>query len=280
MVRLKAREILNEYGFHIGETILKNDKNTFLHTHDFFEIFIIKEGEVYHNINEKQILLGTDSLWLVMPEDVHQFKKGNCRKADFVNIAFSSEVFERVRRICQECFADTDRKQNVITHLPAGLSRSILSKISFLIQGKVSLFPIPRTDILVSILLDCLMALNYPRSQELLVPVWLEHACSEIRRKENYLNGMQRFVQLSGRSKEHLSRCMKKYYNMTPGEYLNGIKLEQVALLLETTDETVLNIMLECGFNNVSYFNQLFKKEYGITPSRYRMRNRSIVNPE
>ena len=60
---------------------------------------------------------------------------------------------------------------------------------------------------------------------------------------------------------------------------MNSIRLEQAAFLLRTTDEGVLNIMLECGFNNVSYFNQRFKEEYGITPTRYRQFNRLVVNP-
>ena len=72
---------------------------------------------------------------------------------------------------------------------------------------------------------------------------------------------------------------MKKYYQITPTEYLNRIKLERAAELLETTSDSVLDIMFECGFNNVSYFNQLFKKAYGTTPGGYRRLNYSVINP-
>ncbi|MFQ7550680.1 MAG: helix-turn-helix domain-containing protein [Blautia marasmi] len=41
---------------------------------------------------------------------------------------------------------------------------------------------------------------------------------------------------------------------------MNTIRLEQAAMLLRTTEESVLDIMLECGFNNVSYFNQRFRE--------------------
>lgn len=66
---------------------------------------------------------------------------------------------------------------------------------------------------------------------------------------------------------------------MTPTAFLNTIRLEQAAMLLRTTEESVLDIMLECGFNNVSYFNQRFREGFGITPTRYRQFNRLAVNP-
>ena len=73
---------------------------------------------------------------------------------------------------------------------------------------------------------------------------------------------------------------MKRYYKTTPTAYINSLRLEEAGLLLRTTEKSVLAIMLDCRFQNVSYFNQRFKEEYGIPPARYRKINRLIVNPD
>ena len=132
---------------------------------------------------------------------------------------------------------------------------------------------------LLGVLLDSFTCLQKQKNSREIIPGWLESACHEMQKKENYQEGLKRFVELSGKSQEHLNRVMKKYYKMTPTAFLNTIRLEQAALLLRTTEESVLNIMLECGFNNVSYFNQRFREGFGITPTRYRQFNRLAVNP-
>ena len=53
-------------------------------------------------------------------------------------------------------------------------------------------------------------------------------------------------------------------------EYLNGYRLSSACTLLSTTDKPVLEISYETGFTNLSYFNRLFKKKYGISPRIYR----------
>jgi AraC-like DNA-binding protein len=40
--------------------------------------------------------------------------------------------------------------------------------------------------------------------------------------------------------------------------------------LLLSSSDNILEIAAECGYDNLSYFNRLFKKKYGVTPSAYR----------
>lgn len=279
MTRLEGEKILNENGFHIGETVLSSNVATQEHTHDFYEIFIIEEGEVNHFINKEQKLMKKGDMYFVRPEDEHCFRKGNCRKAQFVNFAFSEKVFQSVRLMGGQYLDMEGGKGRVEAHVPGRMEIAVLSKLSFLARERSGLFSLSRKGMALSILLDCMIILEGQTEGRASAPEWLDFACREMKKEVNYMEGIQRFVELSGKSQEHLTRSMKKYYDITPTEYLNRIKLEQAAILLETTDDPILDIMFDCGFNNVSYFNRLFKENYGITPGKYRMLNYSVINP-
>lgn len=68
----------------------------------------------------------------------------------------------------------------------------------------------------------------------------------------------------------YLSHIFRQYTNQTPIEYLNQYRLSTAANLLRTTDESIMDISFECGYNNVSYFNRAFKNKYNMTPKEYR----------
>ena len=70
----------------------------------------------------------------------------------------------------------------------------------------------------------------------------------------------------------YLSHIFKQYTNQTPIEYLNQYRLSTAANLLKTTDNSIMDISFECGYNNVSYFNRAFKTKYNLTPKEYRRR--------
>lgn len=278
-VRLEAENIFHGAGFHIGETVLKDGMMTYLHTHDFYELFLIEEGEIYHFINGRQDVMRKGDIYFVRPEDEHCFQRGNCKKAQFVNMAFSGNIFQKAETVMNLYFDTKQNDSSVEIHLPPRMELAIQAKMTFLAREKTSLSLMVRQDLVVSILLDCLLLLYSQQAFEESVPEWLEQACLRMRQNQNYLDGLEKFIELAGKSQEHLTRCMKKYYHVTPTEYINQIRLEQTTILLETTDDSILDIMLECGFNNVSHFNQLFKKNYGLTPSRYRALNHSVINP-
>ncbi len=48
--------------------------------------------------------------------------------------------------------------------------------------------------------------------------------------------------------------------------FLNEYRLNAAAEALQTTDETILTIASQCGFENLSYFNRAFKAHFGMTP--------------
>ena len=69
---------------------------------------------------------------------------------------------------------------------------------------------------------------------------------------------------------------LSKIYKMETGEgisdYLYRVKMDRAAHLLRTTNEKVYEIAASLGYLKTSYFIQLFKDKYGMTPQEYRDR--------
>jgi AraC-like DNA-binding protein len=60
--------------------------------------------------------------------------------------------------------------------------------------------------------------------------------------------------------------------------YVLELRLEKVASMLSDPDARIHSISavaLKCGFNDISYFNRVFRKRYGCTPSAWRSGRRA-----
>lgn len=71
-------------------------------------------------------------------------------------------------------------------------------------------------------------------------------------------------------SEGYLSRYFKKIYNMSFSAYLRQVRLSHAMSELLYTDKAILQIALDNGFSSISFFNKVFKEEYGKSPSHIR----------
>lgn len=74
-------------------------------------------------------------------------------------------------------------------------------------------------------------------------------------------------------SPKYLSRAFKKYTNVRFVDYLNEIRISHAKELLNTTDETIMDIAKQVGFNSRNTFYRVFKNSQGVTPAEYRSKN-------
>lgn len=65
-------------------------------------------------------------------------------------------------------------------------------------------------------------------------------------------------------------RFFKSSTGLTVFEYLNKIKIDYSCQLLMNTDQNIVDISYDCGFNNLSHFNKQFRKFIGKTPTQFR----------
>ncbi len=81
---------------------------------------------------------------------------------------------------------------------------------------------------------------------------------------------LEEYARLSGRSLSTFRRDFKEIYNTTPGKWLTQKRLDYGRYMLEQTDRSVSEVVLDCGFKNSSHFSRAFKVQFGKTPLQHK----------
>lgn len=71
-------------------------------------------------------------------------------------------------------------------------------------------------------------------------------------------------------NEKYLGRVFKNNIGMSFHKYLNYIRCENAKRMLKRKAETITEIALACGYSDVTYFNRVFKRMYGLSPSEYK----------
>lgn len=85
--------------------------------------------------------------------------------------------------------------------------------------------------------------------------------------KEITLNTLSKLVNMTEVS---FSRYIKQRTGLTFTECLNNIRLGHAARLLIDTNYNISEVSFKSGYNNLSYFNRIFRKKYNCTPKEFR----------
>lgn len=105
---------------------------------------------------------------------------------------------------------------------------------------------------------------------------WLVHLMKR-HADEMYQTDMSllEFAKTYQKNEKYIGRLFKEEVGMSYSEYALEQKLSHAKSMIKNSNERIINIALECGFNNISYFNRSFKKKYGISPTEYRAKKRA-----
>ncbi|TDQ57384.1 AraC family transcriptional regulator [Mesocricetibacter intestinalis] len=76
--------------------------------------------------------------------------------------------------------------------------------------------------------------------------------------------------QTAGVSRAQLMRLFSQQIGISPHGFVNHIRLQKAARLLRHSQQSILAIALNCGFQSETNFGKAFKKYYQLTPGQYR----------
>lgn len=83
-----------------------------------------------------------------------------------------------------------------------------------------------------------------------------------------------------GVSADHLGRLFRAETGQTVARYIEGVRVDHAAVLLERSRLTVSDIAEQAGFGNRQRFDAAFKRRYGMPPGEYRIKRRSGRYPQ
>lgn len=76
---------------------------------------------------------------------------------------------------------------------------------------------------------------------------------------------------LSGRSLSTFKRDFQAVYHTSPLKYIRNQRLDKAKKLLAETSLSVTDVCFSTGFENVAHFSKVFKLQFGLPPSEYRL---------
>jgi len=267
--------------YFIADTVFSGTNKTSIHKHNFYEFFLLRQGQLKHFHNNEEYVMAQGEICFVHPNDEHYFQAIDDKEpAIITNLAFAPQEYELALQYLQcpdvALLTEHNRKTILGNSTFSSLSAAFESiyKYNGTVGGNELLF-IYRALLTQAIVL----LLKKPLQSNNAIPVWLSKACVQMEKPTNFRKGITKFVSLSGKTQEHLNRSMKKHLNTTPSEFVNNLRLLEAAKQLRNSTNPISDIVFGTGFDNPSYFNRLFKAKYGQSPGKYRLLNMSIVNP-
>lgn len=87
---------------------------------------------------------------------------------------------------------------------------------------------------------------------------------------------LEEYAELCHLSLSSFKRQFNRIYGESPGKWLLRRKLELTRRLLSYSEKPVNEIAFQCGFESTSHFIRVFKKQYGVTPLKFRQQGAEV----
>jgi len=256
-----------------------------LHWHDEMEFIYIKKGMGLVSVDFVPYEVHSGDIVIICPGQLHTIEQWQGESMEYENIIFHLHLLGSLRPDpCWENYLSPILRRQ--RSLPVRITRdfpyygeaaSCLDRIDqirrtfpdayeLLIKGKLfELFFLLCSNQAAS---SALSAAAPYRTQKSLEKARLILKYVE----QNYTEplSIKGAAEACGMSQSHFMKFFKQTMGMPFTAYLNDYRLTMASRLLLSSDNSILTIAGDTGFNNLSYFNRIFKEKFGITPREFR----------
>lgn len=254
------------------------------HWHDEWEFFFVVSGNCVFMLNEERIPMETGDVALVPAGAVHAafaVERGAC---SYNALVFHSNLLAGPEYdVAYSSYVEPMLEGRVA--LPTKLDPNVLWQAD-IIGNVYQAYDIlqrmpPAYELSTKACVLSIFASLYTNCAELVsaetMPDLLDYRAERMRSLYDYIHDhcsarltVQTLAKVVNTSPGYLCRCFKDMTGRTITEYINHYRVSQAALLIESTDKKLLEVAMDVGFNNLSYFVNQFKRYMGATPSEYR----------
>ena len=252
-----------------------------IHWHDEMEIIYIKKGHGIITVDFTQYQVSAGTLALIIPGQLHSIEQYENESMEYENIIFKPGLLSSgANDLCmiQYIVPLLDGSLPIEYFLtPALGSFEALSNCIRQID-LVCADQTPGWQLAVKSSLFNFFFLLISERQKKTVSTSsnsksLEKMKTVLKYVENHYTEkltIDDMAELTYYSKSHFMKFFKAHMGIGFTEYLNDYRLTMAARLLKSSDDSILMIADASGFDNLSYFNRIFKRKYGISPGAYR----------
>lgn len=275
--------------FYIRRYNLKN-ASTKLHRHEYMQINYVYQGKAKHLINNLEFEVVKGDIFVIPPYVPHMIIGDNNSGAEIYEFEFIPEFINQSFTNIQnaESFLDfayiepflvsenlVKPRLNLVGKVQVEIE-NILNEVINEYTSKKSGY-----DLLIrSLLLKLLVLVGREFSSELQA----SESSSLFDRHRDAIRGAVKYIDEHYAedlkveyvakefmlSQSYFSYLFKSITSKTFIEYLNGLRISKAQELLGSTDNKVIDICYEVGFNNVNHFNRIFRQFVGLSPLNYR----------
>jgi AraC-like DNA-binding protein len=250
------------------------------HSHPFYHIIYVTDGNGFATVNDKNYTLNRDCLIFCPPSCEHRFSAHDNKHLRTIEVKFNlhnSDIEVELQNI-SGIFISTSKD-----------IRILFEKIVDDVVKKEYLYRDFLAVRIYTILLLLLKKKNSERYNEnLSIKSLIEkHKDFDFEKIFRYIDdNISKSITLNdistqvGYNSTYLCRIFKKRFGISPIQYVNNYRLEKAKELIMYSDLNLTQIAQIVGFQSIHYFSRLFKKKEGITPSEYKNRIRNSFTIE
>lgn len=265
-----------EFPFSFFKT---TDQQQFLHVHDCLELNIVEHGEGHYIINGKRYPICKGDIFVINNREPHMAVHD--AELSLTVLVFDINLLWSNKGISQFLTPFLSRKQKFSHRITMKNSHyaemaELFERIAIEQERKEAGWQIAIQSLLMYLLTQVYRC--YEEKQELedgredfqrmyaRICVIFEYIEKHFTEKIT----LEQLAQEVSMSPHYLCKCFKKVTGRTLFAYVEQMRVQYACYLLRTTQDSIMDLALESGFNTVSYFNRIFKKYKGCTPKEYR----------
>lgn len=250
-----------------------------LHWHEDVEFIYIKKGSGVIVIDGNEHMVNAGDIAFIIPGMVHGIFQLEADSMEYENILFDGKLFSSSTddffdTFLLPFFSNTVEVPHIFRQGVAGYEsvRKYLDSNDNISSHREGAWGLAIKGNLYLLLFD-------------LVTLYEKKNDSSAKKKIDKLKPVIKYVELhysesmtvaemadiAGFSESHFMRFFKDTFGVSFVTYLNDYRLSMAARLLLATEDTILDISQQVGFENLSHFNRKFKAKYDKTPKEYRI---------
>ena len=248
-----------------------------LHWHDEMELVVIKKGQGYVSVDFDKHLVHSGDIIMICPGCLHAIEQDASYKMEYENIIFKPELLSSgANDLCMLQYMKPLLDGTLPVEHFLTPAHEVFESLSNCIR-QIDLVCADQTTGWQLALFYFFFLLISERQKK---TVFISHNPKSLEKMKTVLKYVEEhytekltiddMAKLTFYSKSHFMKFFKVHMGTGFTEYLNDYRLTMAARLLKSSDESILMIAEESGFDNLSYFNRIFKRKYGVSPGSYR----------